>query len=131
MTKAAPPKARKRTAPPAAQPPAPVNCRREWRFDLPLPAVIEGQRPQGGKFKETARIKNISATGAYLTLDSGVRMGRKLKLWIDLPKAATGGKKVRIQIGGLTIRLEKADARGRKQGVAVRFSKRFKFVGAK
>ena len=131
MTKAAPSKARKRTARPPAEPPAAVNRRREWRFDLPLPAVIEGRLPQGGKFKEPARVKNISGSGAYLTLDSGAVVGTKLNLWIDLPKAATGGKKVRIQVGGLTIRLEKPDRRGRKQGLAVRFSKGFKFVGAK
>ena len=58
-------------------------------------------------------------------------VGTKLKLWIDLPKEATGGKKVRIQVGGLTIRLEKPDIKGKKQGVAVRFSKNFKFVGSK
>jgi c-di-GMP-binding flagellar brake protein YcgR len=128
---AAKPKARKKPARPAAQPPADPNRRREWRFDLPLPAVIEGRLPQGRSFKEEARLRDISATGAYFCLDSGVSVGTKLKLWIDLPKEATGGKKVRIQVGGLTIRLEKPDIKGKKQGVAVRFSKNFKFVGSK
>jgi hypothetical protein len=132
MTKAAAkPKVGKKAARPAARPPVDPNRRREWRFDLPLPAVVEGRLPQGRRFKEAAQVKNISATGAYLCLDSGVVVGTKLKLWIDLPKEATGGKKVRIQIGGLTIRLEKPDVEGKKQGVAVRFSKDFKFVGAK
>jgi hypothetical protein len=132
MTKAAAkPQARKKTARPAVRQRADPNRRREWRFDLPLPAVVEGRLPQGRPFKEKAQLKNISATGAYLCLDSGVVVGTKLKLWIDLPKEATGGKKVRIQIGGLTIRLEKPDVKGKKQGVAVRFSKNFKFVGSK
>jgi len=38
---------------------------------------------------------------------------------------------MKLQIGGMTIRLEKPDIKGKKQGVAVRFSKNFKFVGSK
>jgi hypothetical protein len=132
MTKAAAKsQTRKRTIRRTAKPPVAANRRREWRFDLPLPAVIEGRLPQGSPFKEEARLKNISSTGAYFALDSGVVVGTKLKLWIDLPKEATGGRKTRIQVGGLTIRLEKPDSKGKKQGVAVRFSKTFKFVGSK
>ena len=132
MTKAATkPKSRKKTKRPASRPPVNVNRRREWRFDMPLPTVVEGRLPQGHSFKEQAQLRDISATGAYFCLDSGVSVGTKLKLWIDLPKEATGGKKVRIQVGGLTIRLEKPDIKGKKQGVAVRFSKNFKFVGSK
>ena len=128
---AAKPKAPKAPAHKAAKLSAKKNRRREWRFDLPLPAVVEGQLPQGRKFKETARLENISSTGAYFCLDSGVIVGTKLNLWIDIPKKATGGRKVRLQIGGLTIRLEKPDVKGKKQGVAVRFSRDFKFHGAK
>jgi hypothetical protein len=132
MTKsAAKPKARKKTVRGAARPPVEVNRRREWRFDMPLPAVVEGRLPQGRTFKELARLQNISSTGAYFCLDSGVSVGTRLNLSIDLPKEATGGKKVKLQIGGLTIRLEKPDIKGKKQGVAVRFSKNFKFVGSK
>ncbi|MGD0782868.1 MAG: PilZ domain-containing protein [Candidatus Aminicenantales bacterium] len=132
MTKAAAkPKARKRSAPGTARTPVDINRRREWRFDLPLPAVVEGRLPLGRPFKEEARLENISSTGAYFCLDSGVSVGTKLKLWIDLPKEATGGKRVKLQIGALTIRLEKPDIKGKKQGVAVRFSKNFKFVGSK
>lgn len=132
MTKAAAkPKTRKRPARKSAKPPVDVNRRREWRFDMPLPAVVEGRLPQGRSFKEPARLENISSTGAYFCLDSGLSVGTKLNLWIDIPKEATGGKKMKLQIGGLTIRLEKPDIKGKKQGVAVRFSKNFKFVGSK
>ena len=30
--------------------PVEVNRRREWRFELPLPAEIEGHMPEGKKF---------------------------------------------------------------------------------
>jgi c-di-GMP-binding flagellar brake protein YcgR len=108
-------------------PPA-INRRREWRFDLPLTAVVEGKLPQGKKFRELAMLENISSGGAYFCLNSGVVVGSKLSLAIDLPKELTEGKKVRLQIGGMAVRLIKADQKGKKQGVAVRFGKDFKFV---
>jgi hypothetical protein len=108
-------------------PPA-INRRREWRFDLPLTAVVEGKLPQGKKFREDAMLENISSGGAYFCLDSGVVVGSKLSLAIDLPKELTEGKKARLQIGGMAVRLVKADQKGKKQGVAVRFGKNFKFV---
>ena len=129
MKKAAPKKiapaskaSKKRTAP------VDINRRREWRFDLPLIANIEGHLPQGRKFRESAKLENISSSGAYFCLDSGVVVGSKLNLIIDLPKEITEGKKIKLKIGGLTIRLEKPDLKTKKQGVAVRFSKDFQFV---
>jgi hypothetical protein len=51
---------------------------------------------------------------------------------IDLPKNLTGGKKIKLNLGGITVRLEEPDMKGKRQGVAIRFSKDFKFVeGAK
>lgn len=112
--------------------PVDVNRRREWRFELPLTAAVEGKLPQGGIFKETAKLENISSGGAYFCLDSGVIVGSKIKLIIELPKELTEGKKVKLQVGGMTIRLEKPNTKRKKQGVAVRFSKDFEFVpGAK
>ncbi len=104
------------------------NRRREWRLDLPLPAVIEGQLPKGKKFTETTTIKNISATGAYFSLDSGLAVGSKLNLVIDLPKKLTEGKDLKLNVGGITVRLEPPGVKGKRQGVAIRFDKDFRFV---
>ena len=108
-------------------PPA-INRRREWRFDLPLSAVVEGKLPQGQKFREAVMLENISSVGSYFCLDSGVIVGSKLRLIIDLPKELTEGKTVKLEIGGTAVRLESADQKAKKQGVAVRFRKDFKFV---
>lgn len=123
MKKAA--KLRKEEAIPTLQ----ANRRREWRLDLPLSAMIEGRLPQGEKFTETTTLQNISSTGAYFCLDSGVVVGSRLNLMIDLPKNLTGGKKIKLNLGGITVRLEEPDKKGKRQGVAIRFSKDFKFVG--
>lgn len=98
-----------------------VNRRREWRFELPLPAEIEGQLPQGKQFKEKTVLENISSTGAYFTLDSSLVVGSKVNLAIELPPELTEGQKIKLCLDGVTVRLEKKGQKGRKQGVAVRF----------
>jgi len=118
------PKAKKNVAIPSIQ----VNRRGQWRFDLPLPTTIEGQLPQGKKFRELTTIKNISSTGAYFCLDSGVIVGSKLNLMIDLPPQLTEGKSIKLNLGGITVRLEEQEKEGKRQGVAIRFTRDFHFV---
>ncbi len=98
-----------------------LNRRREWRFDLPLPAEIKGQLPQGKQFKEKTVLENISSTGAYFTLDSSLVVGSRVNLAIELPPELTEGRKIKLCLDGVTVRLEKKGQKGRKQGVAVRF----------
>ncbi len=106
-----------------------VNRRREWRFELPLSAKIEGKIAQGKKFQESTTIKNISSTGVYFCLDSGVVIGSKLNLVIDLPKELNkGGKHLKLCIGGLTVRLEELNKKHKKQGVAIRFEKKYRII---
>jgi c-di-GMP-binding flagellar brake protein YcgR len=99
-----------------------INRRREWRFDFPLETLIEGSLADGAKFKEATKLENISSGGAYFTLDSGVVVGSKLSLYIELPDKLADGKKLRMRVGGITVRLEKPDKKAKRQGVAVRFS---------
>ena len=99
-----------------------INRRREWRFDFPLDTLIEGSLADGAKFKEETHLENISSGGAYFTLDSGVVVGSKLNLYIELPEKLADGKKMRMRIGGITVRLEKPNKKAKRQGVAVRFS---------
>ena len=105
-----------------------IDRRREWRFDLPLLAKIEGKLPKGEKFKEETTIQNISSKGVYFCLDSGVVIGSKLNLVIDLPTRLGEGKKLKLCIGGLTVRLEQPDKAQKKQGVALRFHKSFRII---
>ncbi len=105
-----------------------INRRREWRFDLPLPVIIDGKLPQGKTFNEITKIENISSKGVYFSLDSGVIIGSKLNLVIDMPKELGGGKKLKLNLGGLTVRLEELDKKTKKQGVALRFHKKYKIM---
>ncbi len=104
------------------------NRRREWRLDLPLPTLIEGKLPRGEKFREQTVLGNISSGGAYFTLESGVVVGSKLNIIIDLPAKLTEGRRMKLLLGGVTVRLEEIDKKANTQGVAVRFHKDFRFV---
>lgn len=108
-----------------------ANRRKEWRFELPLPSSIEGDLPKGEKFKESTTLENISAGGAYFCLDSGLILGTKINLVIDLPLTLTGGKKLQLVLGGITVRLEESGKKGKKQGVAIRFNKHFEIIAKK
>lgn len=128
MTKKAAPKKKTKTVPEDLE----INRRREWRFDFPLDTLIEGSLAGGNKFQEETRLENISSGGAYFSLDSGVAVGSKLNLFIELPEKLADGKKLRLRIGGITVRLEKPDKKTKRQNVAVRFSDdMFKVVPAK
>ena len=128
MTKKAAPKKKAKPVPEDLE----INRRREWRFEFPLDTFIEGSLADGNKFKETTQLENISSGGAYFTLDSGVVVGSKLNLYIELPEKLADGKKLRLRVGGITVRLEKPDKKTKRQGVAVRFSDDlFKVVPAK
>ncbi len=118
MTKKAAPRKKAKAIPEDLE----INRRREWRFDFPLETFIEGSLADGAKFKEATQLENISSGGAYFTLDSGVVVGSKLNLYIELPERLADGKKLRMRIGGITVRLEKPDKKNKRQGVAVRFS---------
>jgi hypothetical protein len=100
-------------------------------LDLPLTAEIEGKLPHGKKFREATKLENISSGGAYFCMDSGVVVGSSLNLIIELPRKLTEGKKMRMRLGGITVRLERPDKKTKKQGVAVRFRKDFRVIPEK
>lgn len=104
------------------------NRRNEWRFDLPLPAMVEGVLPQGDTFHEKTTLQNISSGGAYFTLDSSVTVGSKLNVIIDLPPNLTEGKRVRLRLAGLAVRLSRSAGAGKKQGIALRFDEDYEFI---
>jgi len=102
--------------------------RKEWRFHLSLPALVKGNLPKGKKFEEKTILKNISSGGAYFSLDSGVTIGSKLNLVIDIPNNLTEGKKAQLQLGGLTVRLKKSTSTDKKQEIALCFNEDFQFI---
>ena len=82
---------------------------------------------EGSKFKEETILENISSGGAYFSLDSGITVGSKLNLVVEIPSKVTEGKKIKLRLGGLTVRLHQLDKEGKKQGIALSFDEDFQF----
>ncbi len=101
--------------------------RREWRFHLPLDAVVEGTLPDGNKFKEHTKLENISSSGAFFGLDSGITLGSKLVLVVDLPKKIMEGDKTLLRLSGSIVRLKKISGE-KKQGIALAFDEEYEFL---
>ena len=102
--------------------------RKEWRFFISLPALVKGKSPKGKEFEEKTILKNISSGGAYFSLDSGVTIGSELNLVIDIPNNLSEGKKIKLQLGGLTVRLKKSTAKDKNQEIALCFNEDFQFI---
>lgn len=119
---------RKRVSPPDHPK---INRRKEWRLELPLSGRAEGKLPKGKKFKEVMTLNNISSGGAYFCLESGVIIGSKINLVLALPDKLTEQKKLKLCLGGITIRLEEAGKAGKKHGVAIRFSESYSIIPEK
>jgi len=102
--------------------------RHEWRFELPLAAMVEGTLPNGEKFREDTIVENISSGGAFFSIDSGVTLESKLELIIELPEKVTGRQKTILRLEGKTVRLEKLDKKQKTQGIALSFDEEFQFV---
>ncbi len=102
--------------------------RQEWRFELPLEAMVEGTLPNGKKFREDTIVENISSGGAYFSIDSGLTLESKLELIIELPEKVTGREKTILRLEGRTVRLEKLDKKQKTQGIALSFDEEFQFV---
>jgi c-di-GMP-binding flagellar brake protein YcgR len=105
-----------------------INRRVEWRFDLPLSAVVTGKIPSGKKFEEKTTLENISSGGAFFLLNSPIPVGSKFKITVEIPHKLTEGKNVFLKLDGTVLRLIKVEKTTKKQGVAVRFGKDYEFV---
>jgi len=102
--------------------------RHEWRFELPLTAIVEGTLPNGEKFREETIVENISSGGAYFSIDTSITLGTKLELIIELPEKVTEGKRTTLRLEGLSVRLEKLDKKEKSQGIALSFDEEFEFT---
>jgi hypothetical protein len=100
-----------------------INRRKEWRLELPLPVIVQGSLPGGKKFKEKSTLENISSDGAFFGLDRKMTIDTSLSLFIELPSKLTEGKKLKMNVKGKIIRVEKLYDKGKKQGVALKFNK--------
>jgi hypothetical protein len=76
------------------------------RINCDYPAIIEGYQVDGTRFKEHAKLANLSASGLFMLSDRRIENGSKLSVTvllsnllvdIDAPKLSTNGIVVRTE----------------------------------
>jgi hypothetical protein len=87
------------------------------RFALRIPvAVNPGENSAAG---ETAEIRDVSARGICLYLDSAVSEGSPLSFTLTLPPEITLTESIRVQCKGRVVRVENGSGEGKMAVAAV------------
>lgn len=100
--------------------------KRERIFKLSLPTLVSGIDAYGTTFQERTDLSSISSQEATFYLNSGVTIGSKLILSLDIPKTLILESKLKLLISGKVIYV-KADAnKKKKQFISVQLDKNYK-----
>jgi hypothetical protein len=87
------------------------------RFALRIPvSVARGENPNYG---ESAQIRDVSARGICLYLDSPIERGSPIGFTLTLPPEITLTESIRVQCKGRVVRIEDGTAEGKLAVAAV------------
>jgi hypothetical protein len=85
------------------------------------PAIIKGNDEDGNKYKENAKLANLSASGLYMRTYRYIENGSKLAVTILLTSALIDKDTPKIATNGIVIRSE--PQKDGTYGIAVKFNK--------
>jgi hypothetical protein len=86
------------------------------RFALKIPVSIARE---DAKFSEAAQIRDVSARGISLYLDSPIAQGSPIGFTLTLPPEITLTESIRVQCKGRVVRIEEGTAEGKMAVAAV------------
>jgi hypothetical protein len=87
------------------------------RFALRIPVSVA--RDQDTKYSESAEIRDVSARGVCLFLDSPIEQGSPIGFTLTLPAEITLTESIRVQCKGRVVRIEDNAAEGKMAVAAV------------
>jgi PilZ domain len=87
------------------------------RFALRIPVAVA--RGENTNFDESAEIRDVSARGISLYLDSPIAQGSPLGFTLTLPPEITLTESIRVQCKGRVVRIEQGQAQGKVAVAAV------------
>jgi hypothetical protein len=96
--------------------PAPEK-RAARRFALRIPVSVA--RDEDPKFNESAQIRDVSARGICLYLDSPITQGAPIGFTLTLPPEITLTESIRVQCKGRVVRVENGTDTGKLAVAAV------------
>jgi hypothetical protein len=95
---------------------APQEKRSARRFALRIPVSVA--RGENSTYNESAEIRDVSARGICLYLDSSIEQGSLIGFTLTLPPEITLTESIRVQCKGRVVRIEDA-AEGKMSVAAV------------
>jgi hypothetical protein len=87
------------------------------RFALRIPVTVSRGESQG--HYEPAQIRDVSARGICLYLDSSIAEGSPISFTLTLPPEITLTESIRVQCKGRVVRVENSTAEGKMAVAAV------------
>jgi len=104
-----------------------ANSKKEQCFELPLPVLVSGFDATGKRFQEQTELSTISAQQATFHLNSGVTIGSKLDLSLDIPKTIVLEKQIRLFLTGSVIYIKaETNNKNKRQLISVRLDKKYR-----
>jgi hypothetical protein len=102
------------------------DTKRERRFELTLPALVNGIDAVGNEFQEYTELISLSSQEAVFKLDSKVIIGSKLNMSLDIPKTLFLENQLKLEMSG-NVRFVKAEQNNiKKQLIILRLNKNYK-----
>ncbi len=102
------------------------GVRRERSFKLSLSILVTGIDAYGNKFQERTELSSISSQEAIFCLNSGVTIGSKLNLTLDIPKTLILEDQLKLIISGTVIYVKVESNKKKKQLLSIRLDKNYK-----
>lgn len=98
---------------------------KEHGFTYPLPTLVEGTDATGSTFQEETTLSYISHQRSTFPLKSGVTLGTRLKLVIDLPKKLAEDKNLKLALKGKVVSIEMGNRQAAKKSITVKFESKY------
>lgn len=101
-------------------------AKRERSFRLSLPTLVRGVDAYGNTFQEQTELASISSQEAIFTLNSGVTIGSRLQLFLDVPKTLILENHLRMLLSGKVSYVGAESNKGKKQMITLELDKNYK-----
>ena len=101
-------------------------AKRERSFELSLPILVTGIEASGNEFQEYSELASISSQEAIFFLNSGVTIGSRLKLSLDIPKTILLENDLKLELTGRVIYVKAEQNNEKKQLIVLRLDKKYK-----
>jgi len=101
-------------------------AKRERSFELSLPTLVSGFDAYGNEFSEHTELSSISSQMAMFRLNSGVTIGTRLILSLDVPKTYLLENNLKMELSGRVTYVKEEHNSDKKQLISLHLDKNFK-----